>query len=89
MFVCNACWDVCCALRAPCYVRPSPQYYEENRLDRSAPKLLCRIENFTQYNPGLDFLLTGDKLVSGNVTNHCARVRCIACAPLLRVHVTS
>jgi hypothetical protein len=38
------------------------KYYEENRFDRSAPKILCRIENFTQYNPGLDFLLTGDKL---------------------------
>lgn len=38
------------------------KYYETNRNDPSGPKLMSRIENFTQYNPGLDFLLTGDKL---------------------------
>jgi ectoine hydroxylase-related dioxygenase (phytanoyl-CoA dioxygenase family) len=38
------------------------KYYEENRKAPEAGKLLSRIENFTQYNPGLDFLLTGDKL---------------------------
>jgi hypothetical protein len=40
------------------------KYYEPDRRDKSAPKLLCRIENFTQYNPGLDFLLNGHKLKS-------------------------
>lgn len=39
------------------------KYYEANRNDPSS-KLLCRIENFTQYNPGLEFLLNGDKLLN-------------------------
>jgi len=39
------------------------KYYEKNR-NNPSEKLLCRIENFTQYNPGLDFLLNGEKLVS-------------------------
>jgi len=39
------------------------KYYEQNRRDPTGPKLLCRIENFTQYNPGLEFLLNGDKLL--------------------------
>lgn len=39
------------------------KYYEANRHDPSGEKLLCRIENFTQYNPGLEFLLNGDKLL--------------------------
>jgi len=39
------------------------KYYENNRNDPAAAKLLCRIENFTQYNPGLEFLLNGDKLM--------------------------
>lgn len=38
------------------------KYYEKNRHDPSGPKIVSRIENFTQYNPGLDFLLTGEKL---------------------------
>lgn len=38
------------------------KYYEPDRRDPKGAKLLCRIENFTQYNPALDFLLTGDKL---------------------------
>jgi ectoine hydroxylase-related dioxygenase (phytanoyl-CoA dioxygenase family) len=40
------------------------KYYEKNRRADAAAgsKVLSRIENFTQYNPGLDFLLTGDKL---------------------------
>jgi len=38
------------------------KYYEPDRRDPNAAKLLCRIENFTQFNPGLEFLLTGDKL---------------------------
>jgi hypothetical protein len=36
------------------------KYYEANRNDPNAGKLLCRIENFTQYNPGLEFLLKGE-----------------------------
>lgn len=36
------------------YEKPKPN--QENRL-------LCRIENFTQYNPGLNFLLNGQKLI--------------------------
>jgi hypothetical protein len=39
------------------------KYYESNRNNPDADKLLCRIENFTQYNPGLEFLLNGDKLL--------------------------
>lgn len=41
------------------------KYYEADRRnpDPAAEKLLCRIENFTQYNPGLEFLLNGDKLL--------------------------
>lgn len=46
------------------------QYYETNRNDPSGPKLMSRIENFTQYNPGLDFLLTGDKLVRQQANTH-------------------
>jgi len=42
------------------------KYYEPNRADPAAGKILCRIENFTQYNPGLDFILTGQKLVDMN-----------------------
>jgi len=42
------------------------KYYEPNRTDPTAPKLLCRIENFTQYNPGLDFVLNGTKLIDMN-----------------------
>jgi len=42
------------------------KYYEKNRADPSGPKILCRIENFTQYNPGLDFLLNGQKLLGMN-----------------------
>jgi hypothetical protein len=38
------------------------KYYEKNRNAPEGPKILSRIENFTQYNPGLDFLLQGDKL---------------------------
>jgi len=38
------------------------KYYEKNRRDPAGPKIVSRIENFTQYNPGLDFLLTGEKL---------------------------
>lgn len=38
------------------------KYFEPNLLDPSAPKLLCRVENFAQYNPGLDFILSGEKL---------------------------
>jgi len=40
------------------------KYYEPNLRDPNAPKLLCRIENFAQYNPGMDFILNGDKLVN-------------------------
>jgi len=39
------------------------KYYEPDKRDASAPKLLCRIENFTQFNPGLDYVLNGHKLV--------------------------
>lgn len=35
------------------------KYYEPNRNNKEGPKLLCRIENFTQYNPGLDYVLNG------------------------------
>jgi len=41
------------------------KYYEKDRRaadPAAAPKILSRIENFVQYNPGLDFLLQGDKL---------------------------
>jgi len=38
------------------------KYYEANRNDPAAPKILCRIENFTQYNPGLEYTLNGGKL---------------------------
>jgi len=41
------------------------KYYEKDRRaadPTQAPKILSRIENFVQYNPGLDFLLQGDKL---------------------------
>jgi len=38
------------------------KYYEPDRRDPTAPKLLCRMENFAQYNPGLDFIMRGDKL---------------------------
>lgn len=55
---------LCCALCV--------QYYEENRKAPEAGKLLSRIENFTQYNPGLDFLLTGDKLVRMQACTHAA-----------------
>jgi len=38
------------------------KYYEADRRVASNPKLLCRVENFTQYSPALDFILNGDKL---------------------------
>jgi hypothetical protein len=38
------------------------KYYEVDRRVASNPKLLCRMENFTQYSPALDFILNGDKL---------------------------
>lgn len=43
------------------------KYYEADRRAQveppaTPPKLLCRIENFTQYSPALDFVLNGDKL---------------------------
>jgi len=37
------------------------KYYEKKKANPSE-KILSRVENFTQYNPGLDFLLNGDKL---------------------------
>lgn len=40
------------------------KYYEPDRRDPNAPKLLCRIENFVQYNPGMDKLLNGDRLIN-------------------------
>jgi len=36
------------------------KYYENPKSDPSK-KILCRLENFCQYNPGLDFLLRGQK----------------------------
>lgn len=40
------------------------KYYEKSRRDPSGQsKILCRIENFCQYNPGLDFILQGKKMV--------------------------
>lgn len=39
------------------------KYYEPNVANPEAGKLLCRIENFTQYNPGLEYVLNGDKLL--------------------------
>jgi len=42
------------------------KYYEPNRNNPQGSKILCRIENFTQYNPGLDFLLNGEKLLNIN-----------------------
>lgn len=44
------------------------KYYEKKRnadcsIAQPEEKILCRIENFTQYNPGLDFILTGPKLL--------------------------
>jgi len=40
------------------------KYYEKNRRDpAAAEKILCRIENFTQYNPGLEYLLNAGKLI--------------------------
>jgi len=38
------------------------KYYEADRRVASNPKLLCRVENFAQYSPALDFILNGDKL---------------------------
>jgi hypothetical protein len=41
------------------------KYYEPDRrapAGSGAPKLLCRMENFCQYNAALDFVLQGDKL---------------------------
>lgn len=38
------------------------KYYEKNR-NNPDEKILCRIENFTQYNAGLDKLLNGPTLV--------------------------
>lgn len=40
------------------------KYFEPNLHDPTGPKLLCRMENFAQYNPGLDFILAGEKLPS-------------------------
>jgi len=40
------------------------KYYEPNSRDPTGSKLLCRIENFTQYNPGLEYVLNGDKLLN-------------------------
>jgi len=37
------------------------KYYEKPKPNQ-ANRLLCRIENFTQYNPGLNFLLNGTKV---------------------------
>jgi len=41
------------------------KYYEADRragAGADAAKLLCRMENFTQYHAGLDYILNGDKL---------------------------
>jgi hypothetical protein len=38
------------------------KYYEKKK-NPEDPKLLCRVENFTQYNPGLNYLLNGEKLL--------------------------
>jgi len=38
------------------------KYYEKPKADQK-DRLLCRIENFTQYNPGLNYLLNGSKLI--------------------------
>lgn len=40
------------------------KYYETNRHAPQADKILCRIENFVQYNDGMNKLLNGDKLVN-------------------------
>jgi hypothetical protein len=37
------------------------KYYEKSRIDGS--QIICRIENFTQYNPGLNYICNGEKLV--------------------------
>jgi len=42
------------------------KYYEPNRKDPKGEKILCRIENFTQYNPGMDFVCNGTKLLDMN-----------------------
>jgi len=39
------------------------KYYEKAR-DENGNKILCRIENFTQYHAGLDHILNGSKLLS-------------------------
>jgi len=44
------------------------KYYEKKRnpdcsIAQPEEKILCRIENFAQFNPGLDFILTGPKLI--------------------------
>lgn len=38
------------------------KYWEADRRQPDAPKILCRMENFAQYNPGLNFIMNGDKL---------------------------
>jgi len=38
------------------------KYWEADRRSKEAPKILCRMENFAQYNPGLNFIMNGDKL---------------------------
>jgi len=40
------------------------KYYEKDRKNPDGKKILCRIENFTQYNPGLDYILNGDKILN-------------------------
>jgi len=37
------------------------KYYEDSKIDNS--KILARIENFTQYNPGLNYICNGHKLI--------------------------
>lgn len=39
------------------------KYYEKNTLAPDGSKILQRIENFTQYNKGMDQLLNGEKLL--------------------------
>jgi len=41
------------------------KYYERKRVNDvpTDEKILCRMENFTQFNPGLDFILNGDKML--------------------------
>jgi len=53
---------ICCSARCLCVLCVWCQYYEKNRHNPSGPKIVSRIENFTAHNPGLDFLLTGEKL---------------------------